>query len=221
MFLDELFSPALIASPTRKDQYAFGQIFRVAAYYPHQKLDIWRPKDLDEKLGIAYNFRIEVAGRDAFARDVAWNNPPLERNEEYIALKGKKRPCILIQPPDPALLKIEKGPYSGKIVRHLATVILMYSVEDEVGDAKFPPEFLERVRRLEYKQFMFLATEGPITRDSLVRLDCAQSVAEAQLEPTGFALCQDIAAILRSQLSFFQTGLSAKEFADWASELQK
>jgi hypothetical protein len=51
-------------------------------------------------------------------------------------------------------------------------------------------------------------------------LDEIQSVAENQLWPTGFSLSDDVREILRSQVSFFLTGLSGDEFAGWAALLK-
>ena len=74
---------------------------------------------------------------------------------------------ILIQPPDPELAKVKKGGYAGKVVRHLCPAVLVYSAEDEAGDAKFDLHFIERVRRLEYRQFLFLPKGGPLAVDSI------------------------------------------------------
>jgi hypothetical protein len=218
-FLDEVLAPPFVDAPKAKDKYAFGQIFTVPAYYPHQRVEIWRPEDVNPKLGTASNFNIKSGVKDAFARSLALTNPHLATNEEFVALRAKKRPVVLIQPPDPELLNISKGPFAGQIVRNLATVCLFYSTENVVGDAKFNPELIDRVRRLEYRQFMFVRKGGPLELDSLLRLDCVQSVAEAQLEPSGYSLSEDLCAVLRSQLAFYQTGLAADEFAGWAALL--
>jgi len=169
-FIDEVFDPFYLAASKTPADYSFGHIFTTSAYYPHQKLEVWRPKNLDSKLGLASDFNIIAAG-DAFRRSPPYAVPPLKTNEEFIALKAKPRPVILIQPPDPVLLKIKKGGYSGKIVRHLCPVALVYSAEDEAGNSKFPPDFVDRVRRLEYRQFLFLPSGGPILVDSIARLD--------------------------------------------------
>lgn len=220
-FLDEVLTPAFVEAPKSKEKYAFGQVFEAPAYYPHQLLQIWRPENLEPKLGTASNFSIHTKPEDAFKRALAWTNPRLATNEEFVALKAKPRPILLIQPPDPNLVKVAKGPFAGKIARHLATVALFYSVENAAGDAKYSPEFLSRIRQLGYQQFMFFRKGGPLTLDSILRLDCVQSVAEDQLEPSGFAVSSDIAAVLKSQLIFYQTGMCADEFAGWAGLLQE
>jgi hypothetical protein len=217
-FIDEVFDPFYTSASKRPADYSFGQIFTVPAYYPHQKLEVWRPKSLDAKLGIATDFQITTAN-DVFRRPLPYSVPRLKTNEEFIALKAKCRPVILVQPPDPSLLQIKKSGYSGKVVRHLCPVALVYSAEDEAGNSKFSPDFLERVRRLEYRQFLFLPQGGSILVDSIARLDEIQSVAESQLWPTGFSLSDDVREILRSQVSFFLAGLSGDEFAGWAALL--
>jgi hypothetical protein len=218
--LDEVFVPFYTSTSASKESYRFGQLFWTPAYYPHQRLEVWRPDYLDPKLGTAKDFNIKTAGSDFFHRSLPYTNPVLATNEEFIAIKAKRRPVILLQPPDPALLAVKKGGSSGKIVRHLCPVALVYSAENDVGDSKFPKEFIERVRRLEYKQFMFLPKGGTLTVDSLARLDEVQSVAENQLEPSGYALTPEICDILKSQVSYFFTELSGKEFAEWAALLK-
>jgi hypothetical protein len=163
----------------------------------------------------------KTAGGDAFRRALPYSSPPLKSDEEFIALRAKRRPVILVQPPDPALREVKSTGYAGKVVRHLCPVALIYSVEDDAGNSKFGSGFLDRIRRLEYKQFMFLPKGGPLTVDSFVRLYEVQSIAGNQLEPTRFTLTKDVGDILRSQASFCWTELSGKEFAGWAELLQE
>jgi hypothetical protein len=103
---------------------------------------------------------------------------------------------------------------------NLCPVVLVYSAEDDAGNSKFDADFVDRIRRLEYRQFMFLPKGGSLGVDSIARLDEVQSIAENQLEPTQFALSPDLCTILRSQLSYFFTGLSGKEFSEWAALLK-
>ena len=121
-FLDEVFEQFYAPASKSKDSYSFGQFFFTPAYYPHQHLEVWRPSILDPKLGIAKDFNISKADKDFFQRSIPYTNPVLATNEEFIAIKAKPRPVILLQPPDPSLMEIKKGGYSGKIVRHLCPV---------------------------------------------------------------------------------------------------
>ena len=50
---------------------------------------------------------------------------------------------------------------------------------------------------------MFLPKGGPITVDSLARLDEVQSVAESQLEPTQFALSADVCKVAEVEVVTF------------------
>lgn len=77
------------------------------------------------KLGIASDFNIAARAKDAFRRSLPYSSPPLKTDQEFIALKAKPRPVILIQPPDPSLLAVKKGNYGGKVVRHPCPVVLV------------------------------------------------------------------------------------------------
>ena len=220
-FLDEVISPFYEKCPTSQDQFAFGQIFRAPAYYPQQSLEVWRPKVFDRQLGFASAFEVESRPKDAFRRAYPYSRPPLRTNEEFLAIKGKPRPVILIRPPDSSLLEVQKLARSRRITHHLCAVVLIYSVVDQTGTQRFPAPFLERVRHLEYGQFLFLPQGGPITADSLARIDEVQSVALDQLDPTGFRLTPDLVAIMKSQVSFHLTGLAGQDFSGWAELLRQ
>jgi hypothetical protein len=199
---------------------AFGQIFRVPAYYPHSRLQVWRPKVFDRKLSVASDFNLEVP-KDAFARQLPYSAPPLATNEEFIGIKAKKRPVVLIQAPDPKLTTVPTVRGGGKLVRNLAPIGLLYSAVDAAGMSKFDTAFLDRVRLLEYLQFLFIPSSGPVLVDSLVRFDELQSVDVRNLEPTGYTLNPEIVAILKSQVSFLLTGLAGQGFQDWAAQLKE
>jgi hypothetical protein len=217
-FLDEVLQPFYEPCPTSADKFSFGQIFRTPAYYPQQTLEVWRPKNYDPKLGIAQDFEIKNP-TDIFKKMSPYSVPRLRTNEEFLVMRSKPRPVMLVKPPDPMLLKLQ-GARPGRITRHICTVALIYRLHDETGAARFPAEVLERIRRLEYPQFLYLPKGGKISEDSLARFDEIQSVALAQLTPTGYSLSSDAVAIARSQVSFHLTGLSGKEFADWAEQLR-
>jgi hypothetical protein len=54
----------------------------------------------------------------------------------------------------------------------------------------------------------------------IARLDELQSVVVNQLEATKFALAREVCDVLRSQVSYFFTGLSGQDFAGWADLLK-
>ena len=220
-FLDELFAPFLVAgAPTTLEQFSFGQIFWTPAYYPHQQLEIWRPSIVDQKLHSAKDFNIQTGLTDAFDRELAYSFPHLKHDEEFIALRAKRRPVMLIQPPDAELLKVGKISGGLKLVRRLCIVAPLFSIVDEIGDAKVPAEFRDRVRQLEYPQFVLFPNGGPIQRDSILRLDELQSVAINNLENTRFRLAPDLEAVLRAQAAFFLAGTGGDEFVGYRELLK-
>jgi hypothetical protein len=106
------------------------------------------------------------------------------------------------------------------LVRNIAPVGLLYSAVDVAQMSKFDAAFLDRVRVLEYPQFLFIPSSGPVVVDSLARFDELQSVDVANLEATGYALHPEIVSILKAQISFFLTGIAGQGFLDWATQLR-
>ena len=218
-FLDDVLSPFFVKLAPKAPP-AFGQIFKVAAYYPHTSLQLWRPSKFDSKLGRADDFNPASSPHDAFSRSTPYAFPHLQTNEEFLFIRGKKRPVILISPPDPKLTTIPKVTGGGKLARNLAPIALIYSAVDKAGLAKFDHAFLDRVRLLEHPQFLFIPHGGPLTVDSLARFDELQSVDMSNLEPSGFVLSDDLIAVVKSQLSFGLTGLAGQTFQEWAAQLR-
>src|SRR4029077_1271643 len=159
--------------------FVFGQIFWTHAYYPHENLELWRPIfDANEPTRTyASSFQIVPAGKDAFKRGIPLASPKLETNEELLVVRAKIRPVILLMPELPPLGVHEHG-YRGKIQRRRCLVAQVFGLVDlKLGRAEFPPTFVDRVRRMEFPQLMFLpANSGPLSVDSLLRLDEVQSV---------------------------------------------
>jgi hypothetical protein len=215
-FLDELITPFIVeGAPTNQKDFAFGQFFWAAMYYPHQRLEIWRPANVHQQYHIATDFNIKTSPPDAFRRALPYTSPPLATNEEFLALRAKKRPVVLIQPPDESLNEVPKVSMGIKVVRHLSVVAPVFGLTNPEGYSRASEEFLSRVRRLEYPQFCFLAAGGPLTEDSLVRLDEVQSVAIQNLEHTGFSLSPEALAFFRSQVSFFMSGSDGGDFTGY------
>jgi hypothetical protein len=104
MFVDEWFSVDFyIQLPLgyhNPGNFRFGQFFKTHAYYPHEHLELWRPlPDPSEPTKtIASKFQIVGAGKDAFRRGLPLHVPKLETNEEFIVVRAKERPVVLIQP---------------------------------------------------------------------------------------------------------------------------
>lgn len=215
-YIDELIVPFIVeGGPTNQTDFAIGQIFQAPVYYPHQRLELWRPYNVDQRLHIAKDFNITTAAKDAFARDLPYSVPPLGTNEEFIAIKAKIRPVLLIQPPDPTLKDAPKVSMGIKLERHLCVVAPIFGLENAEGYSRVSEEFLGRVRRLDYPQFCFLAKGGPLRMDSLVRLDELQSIAIQSLKPTRFKLSDEALCLFQSQLRFFSGTGTRDDFEEY------
>jgi len=87
------------------------------------------------------------------------------------------------------------------LYRKQSTVARIFSVHHPVTEQlKFPPEFLDRIKELEYKHLLFLPAGDALPVDSILRLDEVQSVFSARLDSTGITLHKDVKDLLRSQL---------------------
>ncbi len=195
--------------------FTFGQFFRTHAYYPHENLQLWRPiPDANEPTKtIASAFQMVPAGQDAFRRGIPLAAPKLETNEEFIVIRAKVRPVLLVAPELPPLGIQEQG-YRGRIQRRRCLVAQIFGLVDtRTSRAEFPPTFVDRVRRMEFPQLMFLPRNiGPLTIDSLLRLDELQSVFAPHLEPTQYSLGDEAMDVLRSQLQYLITGLGPSRY---------
>lgn len=164
---------------------------------------------------IASQFRITAAGQDAFKRNLPLHAPKLETNEEFIVVRAKIRPVILIQTELP-LAGVDNRGYRGKIQRRRTLVAQVFGLADSVTkEPQFSPAFIDRVRRMEFPQLMFLPEKaGVLAVDSMLRLDEAQSVFVPHLDPKEFCLSDEVATILRHQLVFLQTGVGPNEYTE-------
>jgi hypothetical protein len=201
--------------------FLFGQFYRTHAYYPHQNLQLWRPiKYEGPSSTIATQFQIQSAGADAFKHNLPLGSPKLESNEEFLVIRAKVRPVLLLQPENPGLANINKG-YPAKLQRRLCSVAQIFSVADQdTGTQKFNPDFLDRVRLLEYPEFMFLPRKtGLLEVDSLLRLDEVQSVFTSHLQPLQYAFSDEAAEILRDQLQLWLIGRTRPYFDELRNAL--
>jgi len=221
MFIDELFSDdfykKLALNYARHDAYCFGQFFWTHAYYPHENLELWRPiSDPSEPTKtIAREFQIVSSAPDKFSRSLPLGAPPLKTNEEFLVIRAKVRPVVLIFPEIPISLNTEKE--QRKVVRKRCLVAQVFSLKDtNTRQPKFSQEFVDRVRRLEYPQFMFLPEKsGLLEVDSLLRLDECQSVFTKHLQPYQWALNNDLQDLLRGQLQALFNGDSQNTYGDY------
>ncbi len=211
MYIDEWFGNDFFKQlPLGYHQhFSFGQFFRTHAYYPHENLELWRPvfDPSEPTKTIASQFQIAPAGKDAFRRGIPLASPKLETNEEFLVVRAKVRPVVLVMPETPPFGVDNRG-YRGRVQRHLCLVGQVFGLLDpKTSREEFNPSFVERVRKMEFPQLMFLpARPGLLDVDSLLRLDELQSVFTPNLDPSQYALGDEVAAVLRGQLQYLLTG---------------
>jgi len=214
MFLDELVSPFYVRlGPDFRQNFVPGQLFFTHVLYAHENLQLWRPSRYDGTQTAASEFGIVPAGKDAFLRAVPLQTPKLEAYEEFVVIRAKRRPVVLVVP-DPPPVQIPTLPGGGRINRHLCLVAPCFGVSDALGRRKFPVTFIDRVRKLEFPHFMFLPQEaGVLDKDSLLRLDSLQASFHNHLEPWEWRLADDALSILKGQVTFFTTSVYEGDYA--------
>jgi hypothetical protein len=196
-----------------------GQLCYTFVPYATENLQLWRPTQYDASQTAATDFRIAAASQDAFARAVPLHSPKLETNEEFVVMKAKRRPVIVVSPapPDPGI----PAPRGTRIYRRMALAVPVFSIVDTVtARLKFPESFIDRVRTLEFPEFFYLPREaGVLPVPSLARLAELRAAFEPHLEPLDLRLRDDIRAILEGQLRFLTTGVSESDFHVYREQL--
>lgn len=226
MYIDEWFGNDFFKQlPLGYHQhFSFAQFFRTHAYYPHENLELWRPAhDPNEPTKtMASQFQLVAAGQDAFRRTIPLASPKLETNEEFLVVRAKVRPVVLVMPEIPPMGVDNRG-YRGRVQRHLCLVSQVFGLADpRNGREEFSPKFVERIRKMEFPQLMFLpARAGLFEVDSLLRLDELQSVFTANLDPSQYALGDEVAAVLRGQLQYLLTGTGPTVYTELRELLLK
>jgi len=219
MFIDEFYEEGFYQKlgTDYRSNFLFGQFFYTHAYYPHENLELWRPIfDLNEPTKTyASSFKLVTAGKDAFNKSIPLAIPKLETNEEFIVVRAKRRPVMLIMPPL-NIGSVETSGYKGRVQRRRCLVAQVFGLADvSTGRAEFSPSFVDRVRKMEFPQLMFLPKHpGLFEVDSLLRLDECQSVFVPHLEPLQYAIDSELEAIVRGQLQYLFVNNYSGDYAE-------
>ncbi len=228
MFIDEWFEKKyykeLPLGYRAQSSHQCGQFFWTHMLFTFENLQLWRPV-VDPKeptKTIATDFRIAPAGRDAFKRSIPLAVPALETNEEFVVVKAKKRPVLLIQP-QAADLPVDNRGFKGKVQRKKSLVAPIYGLaEPKTGSPDFNPLFVDRIRKMEFPQLLFLPKHPALLEvDSIARLDELQSAFTPHMEPTAFALSDEMQEILHGQIQLFVANLGPSYYTELREELLK
>ncbi len=188
----------------KREPCEFGHLYVTATEYPPEDLRLWRPVGYDNDVAKSYanTFGITIPSDDAFRRKYPLSNPRLKINEEFIVTRSKPRPVLMLLCPRAIDEPQQKG--TGRVWRPLCLVAPIFSLEfPNTANEKFSPHFVDRVRKLEFPQLMFLPKyKDALTVDSLARLDECQSVSINALRPLGVTLNEPARKLLRSQLRY-------------------
>ncbi|MFY9530753.1 MAG: hypothetical protein WBC04_14005 [Candidatus Acidiferrales bacterium] len=187
-------------------QVQIGQLCYTHVLYAYENRELWRPDHYDGTQTQAQVFRIVAAQADAYARNLPLASPKLETDEEFPVVRAKKRPVVVIRPV-PAQVPIRPLAGGPRIDWPLEIIVPTYSVVRKDDSAKFPPELIERVRRLEYPEFFFLPDRpGALSRDSFLRLARMTNCSPSHLEPTQWKLADEALQVLLGQVRFYFQG---------------
>jgi hypothetical protein len=118
---------------------------------------------------------------------------------------------------------VDNRGYRGRVQRRLCLVGQVFGLADpKTGREEFNRTFVERVRRMEFPQLLFLpARPGLLEVDSLLRLDELQSVFTPNLGPTQHALGDELAPVLRGQLQYLLSGAGPSFYTELRELLLK
>jgi hypothetical protein len=205
MFIDEWFDKAFYKTLPLgyRSNLTFGQICWTHAYYPHENLQFWRPviRPGEPAKSIAREFQLVGATADAFCKSYPLEAPKLATNEEFLVVRAKRRPAVLLYSPSTELSEIASTGFPGKVSRRLALVAQVFGLSDpKTAKPVFPQSFIDRVRKMEFPELMFLPkTPGVLEVDSLLRLDEVQSVFLSHLDPTNCSLGDEVVDALKGQ----------------------
>ena len=207
IFLDEILTPFFTKlDDTFRSSFLRGQIYWSPCYYAHDNLEFWRPADYDEETKTyADRFSISTSTADAFRRRAPLYAPKLEVDEEFIVTRAKRRPVILLTHP-PDSIGIAPVRSKDKLHRNLCLATPLYSVVTADGTAKYPTEFINRVRKLEYPNLFFVPAQGGHLRHSICRLESMQAVCPSHLEATDLRLSDDVLKVFLGQANYYMTG---------------
>ena len=132
----------------------------------------------------------------------------LNGNEVWGAYRAKRRPCVVVScagvPVDAALTR-------GKPNRSTAPTFLVapyFGIAAGEGRAGYSPEFVDRVQRCEYPQFIWDTLPHPGGEASILRIDQLQPIGAHYMayKCLGFRLSQSALEIVDEHLTWLLQG---------------
>jgi hypothetical protein len=216
VFFDELiedFYVTLSSSCRNPEQFQQGQIFFAAVPYSDEQRQYWRPANYDKLTQTnAKDFNILGGATDLFRRQLPLYVPKLEVNEEFLVVRAKKRPVVLIARPGTGIL--------GRLAKHHLVIPRYGAVKGKSEQPKFPQEVVNRIRTLEFPDVLFTPASAPVlAQDGFFASHLLQPLPLSQLDPTNLALGPKALTVLCGQILHRCFGVYSGEYADWREML--
>ena len=104
---------------------------------------------------------------------------PTFTGESYVAQRGKKRPVLVLSMGGPEIPKAVSQGAPGYQRKPCVLVMPYYGVDQDGKRAGFAPEFITRIRRTEYPQYMLDTLPVGGSSESVLRLDHVLAVGSA------------------------------------------
>jgi hypothetical protein len=213
VYIDDVFDEYFAEIPsTERSNIKIGQIVWTHFSYSNENLEVWRPNSLDESKTYAKLFEISTGARDLFNRNAPLSNPPLKTYEEFLVVRAKKRPAIVIST-IPALPKLPQVRHAEKMMQPVYLLAPLYSLYNDDKKAKVHQDLVNRIRRLDYPHIFFIPKEeGSGIKDSFCRFDKICGSFLGHIRPDEICLNKQVHELFFSQLNTYIGGVLQQEF---------
>ncbi|TKJ28838.1 MAG: hypothetical protein CEE40_10560 [Chloroflexi bacterium B3_Chlor] len=203
-----------VSSAQRQNAYERGEIYWAPSLYLERDLTLVRPFGSDAWAGEIDGWEFVAAGQ-ADLRPPPFEHPPLwsvrlETREEYLRLKAKQRPSILLSSaPEPWTYR------SGETRESVYLMLPMFSFHDDD-----PAEFRLRVRALQYRELFYLPSDESLRMvEGFTRFDRAHVVPRNWLQGHRVRLSDDAMLVLDEWFKFFILGTADDWLLEYRADL--
>ena len=176
-----------------------GQVCWAPVAFTEEQHRFWRPANYDDTRTCASQFAIVNGAPDLYNRALPLQAPPLETTEEFLVVRSKRRPVVLLAFP--------RADVPLRYRHHILAAPCFSVLKKESDLPKIPPDQLLRIRSLEFPEVFFLPGCPPrLEKDNVLRLNLMQPIARGHLDPTPIELSPDVLQVLLGQLEHCLTG---------------
>lgn len=189
-----------------------GRLIRALVLYPDQKPYRVTPEGRGDNPADHTHARLKV---EPFSFDSAPRGDglpvaglPLRKGESFIASRGKVRPCVVLSTGGPQVEKYLRLGSAGWQSAATMLVAPFYGADQDGSRGGWNPEFVERIRRAEYPQYMWDKLPLGGSTESILRLDHIFPIGRdpAAYRLTDFALSPKAMRLLDDWLDWLLVG---------------